>query len=113
PGGGYIAAGLYHGMNDVLLTNSDGKIVKTGAMVGFFSPDIKVGAKGLQKLNLTADIQTGKNVLGGGGVGLYFYFTPYIDLLTGPVWYTDRKLQPGGKKYLWTTQVDIDIPFGK
>src|SRR5437868_3224307 len=60
PGGGYIAAGVYHGMSDVLFTNSDGKIVKNGAMVGFFSPDIPVGLKGLQKLNVTADFQTGK-----------------------------------------------------
>jgi len=114
PGGsGYVAAGVYHGFNDLLLTNSDGKIVNTGAMVGFFSPDIPVGIKGLKKLNLTADFQSGKNVLGGGGVGLYFYFTDTIDLLIGPVWYTDRNLQPGGSKYLWTTQLDIDIPFGK
>ena len=113
PGSGYVAAGLYHGMSDVLFTNSDGKIVKTGAMFGVFSPDIPVGIKGLKKLNLTGDIQTGKNVLGGGGVGLYLYFTDTIDLLVGPVWYTDRNLQPGGSKYLWTTQIDIDIPLGK
>ena len=114
PGGsGYVAAGVYHGMSDVLFRNSDGEIVKTGAMVGVFSPDIPVGIKGLKKLNFTADMQTGKNVLGGGGVGLYLYFTDTIDLLIGPVWYTDRRLQPGGAKMLWTTQIDIDIPLGK
>ena len=113
PVGGYIAAGLYHGMSDVLFTNSDGEIVKTGAMVGWFSPDIKVGLKGLQKINLTADIQTGKNVLGGGGVGVYFYFNDYVSLLVGPVFYFDSKLQPGGASHLWTTQLDIDIPLGK
>ena len=113
PGNGYVAAGLYHGMSDVLFTNSDGKIVKTGAMIGFFSPDIPVGVKGLQKLNFTADVQTGKNVLGAGGFGLYLYFNQYIDLLVGPVFYLDSKLQPGGAKHLWTTQVDIDIPLGK
>lgn len=114
PGGsGYVAAGIYHGMSDALFTNSDGKIVKNGVMIGTISPDIPVGIKGLKKLNLTADIQTGKNVLGGGGFGLYFYFTDTVDLLIGPVWYTDSKLQPGGAKYLWTTQLDIDIPFGK
>ena len=62
PGGsGYVAAGFYHGMSDTLFTNSDGKIVKNGAMIGVFSPDIPVGLKGLKKLNLTGDIQTGKN----------------------------------------------------
>ena len=25
----------------------------------------------------------------------------------------DERLQPGGAKHLWTTQIDIDIPFGK
>jgi hypothetical protein len=113
PFGGYIDVGVYHGMSDALFTNSDGKIVKTGAMVGWMSPDIKIGLKGLEKLNLTADVQTGKNSLGAGGGGLYVYFNDYIDLLVGPVFYTDRKLQPGGKKMLWTTQLDVDIPLGK
>ncbi len=113
PGGGYIAAGLYHGMSDVLFTNSDGEIVKTGAMLGWLSPDIKVGLKGLEKIIIAADIQTGKNVLGGGGVGVYFYFNDYVSLLVGPVFYTDSRLQPGGATHLWTTQLDIDIPLGK
>jgi hypothetical protein len=113
PGNGYVAAGLYHGTSDVLFTNSDGKIVKTGAMLGFFSPDIPVGVKGLQKLNFTADVQTGKNVLGAGGFGLYLYFNQYVDLLVGPVFFFDSNLQPGGAKHLWTTQLDVDIPLGK
>jgi hypothetical protein len=113
PVGGYISAGLYHGMSDTLFTNSDGKVVKTGAMVGWASPDVKIGVKGLQKLVFAADIQTGKNVLGGGGGGVYFFFNDYISLLVGPVFYTDDKLQPGGSKHLWTTQLDVDIPLGK
>jgi hypothetical protein len=113
PGGGYVAAGLYHGMSDVLFTNSDGEIKKNGAMVGFFSPNIPVGVKGLQKINFAADVQTGKNVLGAWGFGTYFYFTDTISLLIGPVFYLDEHLQPGGSKHLWTTQIDIDIPLGK
>jgi hypothetical protein len=113
PFGGYLAAGFYHGTNDVLFTNSDGKVVKTGAMIGWLSPDIKVGMRGLQKINFAADVQTGKNVLGAGGVGAYFFFNDYISLLVGPVWYTDRGLQPGGAGHLWTTQLDVDIPLGK
>jgi hypothetical protein len=113
PRNGYVAAGLYHGTSDVLFTNSDGKIVKNGAMIGFFSPDIPVGVKGLQKLNFTADVQTGKNVLGAGGFGLYLYFNQYVDLLVGPVFFLDSNLQPGGAKHLWTTQLDVDIPLGK
>lgn len=113
PPGGYIAAGFYHGTSDLLFTNSDGNIVKTGAMIGWASPDIKIGLKGLEKLVVAADVQTGKNVLGGGGAGLYVFFNDYVSLLVGPVFYTDRALQPGRAKRLWTTQLDIDIPLGK
>jgi hypothetical protein len=114
PGGsGYVAAGLYHGLNETLFTNSEGKVVRTGAMVGFFSPDINVGVKGLKKINLTADVQTGKNVLGAWGFGAYFYFTDTVSLLTGPVFFFDKSLQPGGRSWLWTAQLDVDIPLGR
>jgi hypothetical protein len=114
PGGsGYVAAGVYHGLSESLFTNSDGNVVQTGAMVGFFSPDIPVGLKGLKKINLTADVQTGKNVLGAWGFGAYFYFTDTISLLTGPVFYLDKALQPGGHSFLWTAQLDVDIPLGR
>jgi hypothetical protein len=113
PVGGYVAAGLYHGFSDVLFTNSEGRIVKTGAMVGWLSPDIRIGRKGLPKINLTADLQTGKNVLGAGGAGVYVFFNDYVSLLVGPVFFTDKALQPGRAGHLWTTQLDIDIPLGK
>jgi len=51
--------------------------------------------KGLQKLNFTADVQTGKNVLGAGRIRLYLYFNQYVDLLVGPVFFLDSALQPG------------------
>ena len=41
------------------------------------------------------------------------HFNTYVSLLVGPVWYTDRGLQPGGARHLWTTQLDVDIPLGK
>ncbi len=113
-GTGYIAAGLYHGLGtESLFTNSEGKVVRTGFMAGLFSPDINVGVKGLEKINFTADVQTGKNVLGAGGVGVYLYFTDTIDLLTGPVFFFDKALQPGGRRMLWTVQVDVDVPLGR
>jgi hypothetical protein len=113
PVGGYVAAGVYHGTSDIPFTNSDGHKAKTGARVGWFSPDIKVGLKGLEKINLTTDVETGKNMLGGGGVRFYVYFNSSISLLIGPMWYTDRHLRPGGADHLWTTQLDVDIPLGK
>jgi hypothetical protein len=112
-GTGYIA-GLYHGLGtESLFTNSEGKVVRTGFMAGFFSPDINVGVKGLEKINFTADVQTGKNVLGAGGAGVYFYFTDTISLLTGPVFFFDKALQPGGRRMLWTFQLDVDVPLGR
>ena len=113
PFGGYVSAGLYHGTNDVLFTNSDGKIVKTGAILGAASPDINVGLKGLKKVLVVGDVQTGKNVFGAGGFGVELYFNDYIDLIVGPVFFIDKALQPGGKRTLWTTQLDVDIPLGR
>jgi hypothetical protein len=113
-GGGYVAAGLYHGLgSEALFTSSEGKVVRTGALAGFFSPDIKVAVKGLKKINFTADVQTGKNVLGAGGAGVYVYFTDTISLLTGPVFFLDKALQPGGRRMLWTLQLDVDVPLGR
>jgi hypothetical protein len=111
--GGYIAGGIYHGTSGALFTNSEGEVVKTGAMFAFFSPDIKLDWKGLKKINLTADVQTGKNVLGGGGFGAYFYFTDTISVLTGPVWFFDEGLQPGGRSWMWTFQLDVDVPLSR
>jgi hypothetical protein len=114
PIGGYISAGVYHGLGpDLLYTNSDGKVVKTGGIFGWSSPDIKVGLTGLSKIDIIADVQTGKNAFGAGGVGASIYFNDYIDLIVGPVFYIDDKLQPGGAKHLWTTQLDVDIPLKK
>src|SRR5205823_653543 len=114
PVGGYISAGYYRGLGpDALYLSSMGELHKQGFMAGWSSPDIKVGLKGLQKLVIAADVMTGKNVLGAGGGGVYFYFNDYVDLLTGPVFFTDKLLQPGGKRMLWTLQLDIDIPLKK
>ena len=55
------------------------------------------------------DVQTGKNVLGAGGLGITLYFNDYVDLIVGPVFYTDKDLQPGRSSYLWTVQLDIDV----
>lgn len=112
PFGGYVAGGLYHGTNDLLFTNSDGEVVKTGAMFAGASPDIPIGLKGLKKINLIADVQTGKNVLGAWGFGPTVYFADNVSLIIGPVFFFDRNLQPGGSRTMWTTQLDIDFSLG-
>jgi len=113
PTGGYVAGGVYHGTNTVLFTNSDGDVVKTGAMAAVASPDVKIGLKGLQKINFVADVQTGKNVLGAWGFGANIYVADNVSLLTGPVYFFDKQLQPGGRGFLWTVQLDADIPLGR
>ena len=58
-------------------------------------------------------MQTGKNVLGAWGFGTNVYFADNVSLLVGPVFFLDKNLQPGGSKYMWTAQLDIDIPLGR
>jgi hypothetical protein len=114
PGGsGYVAVGAYYGLNADLFVGSNGKVVRSGAMLGFLSPDIVFDAKALKKITIAADVQTGQNVLGAWGAGVNLYFTDTISLLTGPVFYFDPAPQPGGSSTLWTLQLDIDIPLGR
>lgn len=111
PWGGYLAAGGYYGAGSkILWLGSDGSENRAGFLGAVAAPDWNVGLPGLKKIVLVADVQTGKNVFGAGGVGAYLYFTDSIDLLTGPVWFFDSDLQPGQRNVLWTVQVDIDFP---
>ena len=110
--GGYVSVGGYYGLQDKLYQASDGSGTnRAGFMGGFMSPDINVNAPWLQKINLTADVQTGKNALGAAGGGVYFYFTDKVDILTGPVYFLDPGSQPGGRQWFWTVQLDIDLPL--
>jgi hypothetical protein len=113
PTGGYISGGFYYGLGtEALYASSEGEIHRAGAIVGFASPDIKVGLKGLSKILIIGDVMTGKNVLGAGGAGINFYFNDYIAAIVGPVFFFDKELQ-FGQRTLWTMQIDIDIPLGK
>jgi hypothetical protein len=110
PFGGYVAAGVYYGLGSkALWTSSDGEENRFGVMAAIAAPDININIPGLKKIVPVADIQTGKNVYGAGGVGLYFYFNDSIDLLTGPVFFFDGDIQPGKSSWLWTVQIDIDV----
>lgn len=62
------------------------------------------------RLILYADFATGKNAIGGCGVGLCYFFSPIISLLTGPVFYSDASINGGWK---WSTQLSFDIPVPK
>jgi len=95
-----IHAAGYYG-NPGALVNGDGKTENTGWMLAFDRQLCKSG-----KWVLAGDYASGKNYIGGGGVGVYYYFTKDISLLTGPVWFNDKTINGDMK---WTTQLDINF----
>lgn len=105
---GLLAVGGYYG-NDKLLVDETGAKENKGFMAAYTTPDIAVGLPGLTKLNFFADLQTGKSAFGAWGLGIGVYFTPAIDLLAGPVFFLNEKVQPGQSKVMWSLQVDVDV----
>jgi len=80
-----------------------------GWMIGFLRNFCKTKDckdKEYYKWVLAADYASGKNTIGGGGAGLYYYFTPDISLLMGPVFFNDAKINGHWK---WTIQLDINL----
>jgi hypothetical protein len=69
----------------------------------------------LDKIVFLADLATGDNWFGaiGGGIGLYF--TPAIDILTGPVFFLDSDYYNAtyGTDWLWSVQLDVDFDLRK
>ena len=97
-----------------MLVDQDGDKSNTGFMAAFdhsFMPVKDKDGNEYAKIVLAADYASGKSVISGGGVGVYYFFTKDISLLTGPVWFN------GGVngKWKWTIQLDINLPqvFGK
>lgn len=114
PAGIFGVGGYYGAGSELLWTGSEGE-ERTGFMASWVSPDIKIGAPGLDKIVFLADVSTGKNWLGavGGGIGLYF--TPAIDILTGPVFFLDKDYYSAnyGTDWLWSVQLDVDFDLAK
>lgn len=104
---GFLQAGAYYGLNEDLFRSADGDEERSGLLAGWFSPSIDTPL--IDKMILAWDVQTGHNVLGATGGGVYLYFTPSIDLLTGPVFFFEKELQPGGSSWLWSLQLDVDL----
>lgn len=104
---GALQAGAYYGGNAALFRAPDGSESRSGVLAGWVSPAIAVPH--LDKVVLTWDLQTGRNVLGATGGGAYAYFTPAVALLTGPVFFFEKELQPGGTSWLWSLQLDVDL----
>jgi hypothetical protein len=104
---GTPSIGVYYGLNENLFRSSEGDDQRLGVMAGWSSPAIDIAL--IDKLIIAADVQTGHNALGGGGACVYAYFTPAISLLTGPVFFFEKELQPGGSEWMWSMQLDIDL----
>ncbi|MBM4032208.1 MAG: hypothetical protein FJ291_10525 [Planctomycetes bacterium] len=96
---GRLHLGAYIG-NSRTLVSSGGHKENKGLMIGWDRWLVK------DKVMLAADYATGKNALGGGGVGVYYFFTKDISVLVGPVWFNDRGLNGGPKL---TIQWDINF----
>lgn len=110
---GRISAGPYVG-NKKVLVDKNGNKENTGIMVAFdrgFLPVKDSAGNEYNKIVFAADYATGKNAIGGGGFGLYYYFTKDISLLTGPVWFNEEAINGQWK---WTIQLDVNLSiFGK
>ena len=109
PGVGRLSVGPYIG-NSRVLVNGEGKKDNSGWMAAFDRGfQLYKGADG-QEFNrfvIATDYASGKNAIGGGSVGLYYYFTKDISLLAGHVWFNDEAINGKSK---WTIQLDINLP---
>jgi hypothetical protein len=106
---GRLSVGPYIG-NSKTLVDAQGKKENKGFMAAFDRGFMPVkGPDGVEfnRLVLAADYASGKNALGAGGLGIYYYFTKDISLLTGPVWFNEEAING---KWKWTIQLDINMP---
>jgi hypothetical protein len=110
PIGTFTVGGYYGAGPGPLWTGSDG-VQRTGFMGAYLTPDVPINLTGLNKINFFGDVQTGKNAYGAWGVGVGLFFTPAIDILTGPIFFLDKTVQPGQQSVMWTIQLDVDIDF--
>jgi hypothetical protein len=86
-----------------------GKLDNDGALVGYDYGFWKIKDKEGNEYNkwvFAADYASGKNLIGGGGFGIYHFFTKDISLLTGPVWFNDHVINGQWK---WTVQLDLNF----
>jgi hypothetical protein len=114
PVGNFVVGG-YYGLNDKLYVSSAGKTERSGFMAAWTSPDINIKVTGLDKIAFLADYASGNNAFGAFGAGIGLFFTPAIDILTGPVWFNDKNLFKAayGSDFMWTVQLDVDVDFAK
>jgi hypothetical protein len=108
PGIGRVTAGPYAG-NGRVLRNAKGEKENTGFMVAFdhgFGPVKDAAGNTYSGWVFAADYASGRNALGGGGAGIYRYFSRSTSLLTGPVWFNEKGVNGAWK---WTVQLDLNM----
>lgn len=101
-GGGRFCIGGFSG-NHAMGKN------KQGFMISYqrsFSKSTDSDNNDYFKWVVCADYASGKNIIGGGGFGVYYYFTKDISILTGPVWFNSTKINGHWK---WSIQIDISF----
>jgi hypothetical protein len=107
---GTFAVGAYYGLNDALLVDENGEAAQGGFMASWTGPELKTDLPGLLKIVPAIDFMTGSSALGAVGTGLSLYFSPTVSLITGPVFFLNPDVQPGNASFMWTFQIDIDVP---
>ncbi len=109
PGLGRLSVGPYVG-NGRVLRDSAGEEAKSGMMAAFdrgFAPTKDKEGNEYSRFVFAADYASGKNAIGGGGFGIYYYYRSNISLLIGPVFFNDAGMNG---KWKWTVQLDINHP---
>jgi len=110
---GRLSVGPYIG-NKNILVDKDGDKDNVGFMVaidhGFLPKKDKDGNE-YNRVVLAADYASGENVMGALAIGVNYFFTKDISLLTGPVFFNDVEING---KWKWTTQfgINLDKIFG-
>ena len=105
---GAVSAGGYVG-SARLLRSSSGAVHRAGLLGGIALRPLAVNRPWLDHVEVRWDVLTGKNVAGATGGGIGLFFTPWLAMLTGPVFYFDPSLQPGGAGFAWSVQLDVDL----
>lgn len=99
---GTLYFGLFHGKRAL------GKH-RSGLMCGYSKSFYTVKdeqGKDYSKWEFVADYSSHKNLIGGGGAGVVYYFTPKISVETGPVWFNDTKTNG---RWKWSVQIDVNV----
>jgi hypothetical protein len=63
--------------------------------------------KEFYRFEFAFDYASGKNSLGGGGVGLSYFFTKDVFIQTGPVWFNSKRANGPWK---WLLELSVNAP---